>query len=197
MKISQYCLLGLSFILFLTFLCYGQEKLRTIEKRVTKNEPLELVSAEVEEKSFDKENKVLADRNWLKGLRLNVKNISNKRIVYLRVSVQVPRQGKMQYPLLLSLRFGQIPPPEFTNSDISKLKGLKPNESVQVSIDPNNLEHFMTKFMPENEVEDIEQVKFFFDFIVFDDGTAWSMGSSMRRDADNPNRWNVIRTSPN
>ena len=197
MKIFRYCLLGLIFILLLSFFCYGQEKMRKIEKRPTKNEPIELVSAKVKDKFLDKENQVLADKDWLRNLRFDVKNISNKRIVYIDVALQIPKQGRMQYPLLLSLRFGQQPPPEFTDSDIAKLKGLEPNQSVKISIDSNNLEHFITKFMPENEVENIEQVKYFFDFVVFVDGTAWSRGFFRRRDSNNPNRWKIIRTLPN
>lgn len=194
MKLSlKYYFFGFSLILLLSLLCYGQEKVRKIEKRPTKNEPIELVSAEVGNKIFNNENQILADKDWLKNLKLNVKNISDKKIVYIKVELDVERQGKMQYPLGLPLVFGQKPPPELTDTDVAKLEGLKPNESVKISITPSILDHFTTKFMPENEIKDIEQVKFFFDFIVFDDGTAWSRGRLMRRNPNNENQWQTIR----
>jgi hypothetical protein len=122
-----------------------------------------------------------------------VKNISGKTIIYIKVELDIERQGKMQYPLGLPLVFGQIPPLEMTDVDVAKLEGLKPNQSVKISVTPSILDNFTTKFMPENEIKDIEQVKFFFDFIVFDDGTAWSRGRLMRRNPNNENRWQTIR----
>lgn len=191
MRISKYYIFGFSLILLLSFFCYGQEKVRKIEKRSAKNEPIELVGSGVAGKAFN-ENQILADKDWLKNLKLKLKNISNKTIVYMAVVLRIQKQGKMQYPLELPLAFGQIPQPEFTDTDIANIKGLKPNESVEVSIPSDILEHFTTKFMPENELVDIERGLLYFDFIVFDDGTAWSRGQMMRRNSDN--KWQYIRT---
>ncbi len=195
MKLLQSFLFTFSLILLLSLLCYGQVKVRKIEKRSTKNEPIELVSAEVGDLPFNNENQVLADKSWLKNLKLNVKNISGKTIVYMKVNLEFSAQGKMQYPLLLPLVFGHIPPPDSasSNSDLSNLKILRPNQSVKISIIPSVLNKFAGKFAPENEILDIEQVRFFFDFVIFDDGTAWSRGRQMRRNPDDPNRWQRMR----
>lgn len=198
MKRTQYFIFGFTIILLLSFLCNGQEKIRKIEKRSIKNEPIELVSARVGSKAFTKENQILADKDWLKNLEFDLKNISGKTIVYAEVQIEVGRQGKMQYPLLLPLIFGQIPQSESqslsTYTAVESLKVLKPNDSVKISIEPSTLEKFTTIFMPQNEITEIEQVRFYFDFIIFDDGLAWSRGRLMRRNSSN--KWQDIRAIP-
>ncbi len=98
MKLLQSFLFTFSLILLLSLLCYGQVKVRKIEKRSTKNEPIELVSAEVGDLPFNNENQVLADKSWLKNLKLNVKNISGKTIVYMKVNLEISAQGKCNIP---------------------------------------------------------------------------------------------------
>jgi hypothetical protein len=178
MKLSKYYLLGASLILSLSFLCQGQEKIRRIEKKSLKNEPTTLTGAAVGNRTFNNKNEVLAAPDWLRYLNFTVKNISNKRIVYIKVSVQIPRQGRMKYPLLLPMVFGEIPGRGFTASDIARLPSVAPNENVTIFITPAILEKAATKFFPENQVEDIGQVQYFFDHIVFDDRTEWITGTS-------------------
>lgn len=187
MKISKYYIFSFSLILLLSFFCYGQEKVRKIEKRSAKNVPIELISSEVAGETFNKENQVLADKDWLKNLKLGFKNISNKTIVYMEISLKIQPQGKLQYPLWLPLRFGQLPLSKTVessmNRDSAKLKVLKPSDSAELSLESNIFNSF-TQFMSENE-EDIENVTIVFEFIVFNDNTAWSKGHQMRRNPDN------------
>jgi hypothetical protein len=199
MKTSQYYLFGMTLILLLTFVCNGQEKIRKIEKpSVTKEQPIQLVSLEVGDKVLDNENKVLADEDWLKNLELNLKNTSSKTIVYIKVFLQIEAQGKMQHPLRIPLTFGQaLLTKTFKSSNdktIDIAKKLKPNESIKLSIKPSLFDS-SSQFIENNEIKDIEKVKVIFDFIVFDDGTAWSQGQWMRRNPDNDKRWDVIDVS--
>ena len=199
MKTSQYYLFGMTLILLLTFVCNGQEKIRKIEKpSVTKEQPIQLVSLEVGDKVLDNENKVLADEDWLKNLELNLKNTSSKTIVYIKVFLQIEAQGKMQHPLRIPLTFGQaLLTKTFKSSNdktIDIAKKLKPNESIKLSIKPSLFDS-SSQFIENNEIKDIEKVKVIFDFIVFDDGTAWSQGQWMRRNHDNDKRWDVIDVS--
>lgn len=198
MKISKYYILGFSLILLLSFLCNGQEKIRKIEKRPAKNEPIELISSKVGNKNFNTENQVLADKDWLKNLKLNFKNISNKTIVYMEINLKIQPQGKLQYPIWLPLRFGQMPLSKSLessmNRDSAKLKVLKSGESVELSLTPKILDS-VKQFMSENEIEDIENVMVVSDFIVFNDDTAWSKGHKMLRNPDDDKKWDVVNDS--
>ena len=196
MKRTQYYIFGFSLILLLSPLCNGQEKIRKIEKPpVMKEQPIELVSSEVGDKLLDNENKILADEYWLKNLELNLKNTSTKTIVYIKVFLQIEAQGKMQYPLRIPLTFGQAPLPKTLKSSNDKTsdaaKILKSNESTKLSI-KSYLFDSSNQFIRNNEIKDIEKVKVIFDFIVFDDGTAWSQGQWMRQNPDDDKRWDVI-----
>lgn len=192
---SLHRLFILTIFLLIPLFCYGQEKIRIVEKALTSNEPIELVNLKVKDKPFDAENQVLADKDWLNKLNLKLKNTSDKTIVYIRLELEITRLGKMQYPLRLPLEFGQIP--SITSSENAKVSGLNiservtPGKTVKVSLQPKFYD-FLLQFMQENEIEDIERVKVFFEFIVFDNGTAWSKGYEMRRNLKNPNQWDVV-----
>jgi hypothetical protein len=43
--------------------------------------------------------------------------------------------------------------------------------------------------MKEKEIEDVDKVKMHVEFIIFEDGVAWSKGQTMRQDIKNPDTW--------
>lgn len=184
----------LNIFLLFSILCYGQEKIRTVENAISSDGLIELANSKIGEKAFDTESQVLANKDWLKTLNLGLRNTSKKTIVYVRLELQIERIGKMKYPLRLPFKFGQMPLITVArNSKIipETVETLKPNEVTTISLQPQ-LYDFLVQFMRENEVEDVEEVKVFFEFILFEDGTAWSKGHEMRRNIKNPNQWDVI-----
>lgn len=192
MKLLQRYLCGFGFVLLLTLFCFGQERIRQIEKKNTRNEPIELINSEVGNKVSNTENQVLADKDWLRNLKLNLKNISNKRIVYIEVELEIEPVGKMQHPLRLPIKFGKLP--SLTNINDANSEVIRQNEYIKVSLKPYILDS-LVQFMQKNEIAEIERVKVFFEFVVFDDGTAWSKGQQMRRNPTNGNQWDVIGNS--
>lgn len=197
MKSSRYILTGFSLSLLLVILCYGQEKVRTVNKITTKDEPIALIGSEVGSKVFNPENQILAGQDWLQYLKLDLKNISNKTIIYMKVELKIERQGRMEYPLRLPLFFGKQPDNSSLSPnlrDTSQVELLKPGESVKLSLKPNYI-NASTKFLRENGIEDIENVKIFFELVLFDDGTGWAKGNQLRRNAKNNNQFEVINSS--
>jgi hypothetical protein len=162
-----------------------------------KDQPIELVSSEVGKKIFDEENQILADKDWLKNLKLDFKNISNKTITHIKIYLKIEAQGNMKYPLRIPVSFGQAPLPKSfkssENSDVLEAKILKPNEVIKISIKP--FFESALPFLKENEIEEVARVKIIFDFIVFDDGTAWSQGQKLRQNTDNDKQWDVVGAS--
>ncbi len=194
MKLLPFRFFVLSIFLLFSLFSYGQEKVRTVEKASSSNGLLELVNLKVGEKIFDTENQVLAEKNWLKTLNFSLKNTSDKTMMHVGLELEIERTGKMKLPLRLPITFGQMPLKELSlNSKITPetTRTLKPNESATVSLKSKHYDALL-RFMQENEIEDIARVKVFFEFIVFQDGTAWSKGHEMRQNPDNPNRWDVI-----
>jgi hypothetical protein len=173
-------------VLFAITYGYGQNRGRRLEKRPTKNDPLKLIKAEVGDKVFDEDNKVLAGKEWLSELKLEIKNVSGKPIVYASIFIQVEKAG-IKGSTALQLVFGRMPPIDFTLADLEKYKKLQPNESVKIAVPQSELGTFEAAF----GTDEIENAKYFFDTIIFDDETAWQRGQTMRRTPEN--RWHDIR----
>lgn len=184
-----------SFCLFflLSVILVGQEKLRTLEKRITKNDPIELVSFEVKNRVFNDKKTVVGDKFWLRDLRMNVRNISNKQIVYLSVNIQIQPTSKSKIPFNLPFVFGSYYLPE----QGLNYKPFMPNETLKIAILPTQLEYFTNVFMPQNDLNDIDFVKYYFNFIVFEDGTAWSKGRLLHRSQNNPYKWESFSNKSN
>jgi len=97
--------------LITTALSYAQDpKLRTIEKISKFVEPVEVVDIQVDGGSVKHLDKFLAGKDWLKTFKLKIKNTSGKSILYLRAELEIPKAGTMNYPFLVPLIHGQLPP---------------------------------------------------------------------------------------
>lgn len=187
--------------LLLPVLTYAQDqKSRHIEKVSQRNEPVEIVdlqtdSVQVDSQSFKLGSAFMGDEHWLRGLTLNVKNVSAKSIVYIRVEIEFPKIGTMEYPFVVPVTYGQIPPPasEINSLPVPKRAVIHGN-SVKLRL-TDTMYDFAREFLKKKDVSSIDNVKFSIQFIVFEDGTAWSNGYLLNRDSNDPRKWNVIGSS--
>ena len=193
MKQIQTYLFTLVCFLSLTLSGSGQEKIRQIEKKTTKNEPIQLVSSEIGNKivNFGSQTlgSVLANKDWLNSLKLNLKNISNRKIVYVEIELEIEATGKMKYPLRVPLKFGELPMSDNANNESPRI--LQPNESVKIFLKPSTL-NSLTQFLQGNEVNDVQRIKIHFEVVVFEDGTGWSKGQQIRQNPNDGKKWEIV-----
>lgn len=193
MKSNKTITVSFCLVFMLSVIVVGQEKLRTLEKRITKNDPVELVNFEIRNRVFNDKKTVFGDKYWLRDLRMNVRNISNKQIVYLSVNLQIQPTGKSKIPFNLPFVFGSY----YLQEQGLSVKPFMPNETLKIAILPTQLEYFTNVFMPQNDLNDIDFVKYYYNFIVFEDGTAWSKGRLLRRSENNPYKWESFSNKNN
>lgn len=139
------------------------------------------------EESFD------AEPDWVKNLSFKLENISNKRIVFLRVNVNFPETrltgNLMSYPI----SFGQRPNSKIKANNPPML--LKPGETLEISLEKEKDKIY--KFVSERQpIETIHKVELEIGFIIFEDKTAWLAGTFMQQDLDNPDRYIPIKDEP-
>jgi hypothetical protein len=146
------------------------------------------MSLEIEGNPARFNDSVFAGKDWLKSLKLEFKNIHDKSIVHMRVELEIAPTGKMDAPLFLSLSFGARPRRPIAELDAKTLKKLAPNKTQKLAMSEETSD-FLLSYMKEKEIEDIDQVKVHVEFIIFEDGVAWSKGQTMRQDIKNPNTW--------
>jgi hypothetical protein len=174
---------------------YAQDqKLRAIEKTTNFAEPVEVVDLQVGGESIKHLYKFLADKDWLKTFRLKIKNTSGKSVVYIRAEVEIPKTGTMDYPFLVPLVYGQMPPAPGESSSLYTPKPIASNKTQTLMIAPSMYETLMD-YLRQNKVDDIDDVKLSIKFIIFEDGTAWGNGQILHRDPNNPRKWKVKDSS--
>ncbi|HZH31183.1 MAG TPA: hypothetical protein VEY11_10505 [Pyrinomonadaceae bacterium] len=173
-----------------------QEKERSITKESWRTEPVKIKVIKVKGKPVGFNQKFAEGDDWLKGITINVENISKKPILYIRVEILFRRpqgvKNSEQTPNYLHpLFYGEIPPPgELTHSD--GRKQLMPGESVDLALPEN--EHLSIKTTLEylGYPAELTKVTLAIGDVVFDDGTKWSGDFILHRDPNNPNKWNVV-----
>jgi len=166
----------------------GQDHQKVIEKARTENEVVQFSEIKVSQKpiepgkAFDDD-----DDDWVGKIFLKVKNISNKPILYLAITINFPETratgAMMSYPIAL----GQQPGSRFPQPHDPIF--LLPGESLEIPVTQNlaQIKSFVEKGgMP---FRNIGKVELEIGFVIFADKTAWSAGGFKRQDPNNPDRY--------
>jgi hypothetical protein len=164
-------------------------KERTVEQAGVEG-PVEIVSLEIEGNPARFNERMMAGKDWLKTLQLELKNFHDKSIVYLEVELEIAPAGKMDAPLRVPVTFGVRPGAPGAERVTKSLEILAPNKTKKLAMS-KYMADTLVNYMRENDVEDIDKVKVSVEFIIFEDGVGWADGATMRQDTENPNKWVV------
>jgi len=186
-------------VLIATFTCFSQEKLRTLDESDPThnhpNAPIAIVRREFHEKEFSKGSQLRGDKDWLKHLRLGVKNSSGKAITYFYLELIIERQGKLpsRTRLGIPLFFGNpLAPGDMTAKATGAISPLmKPGEIIELSVSESSM-NYWRKYLVQYEVEDFDRVAIKIQSVHFEDGNGWKVGLKTRQDLDDPSRWAVV-----
>lgn len=167
-----------------------QVKPRTIrEVPLHRNSPIMVVGRELGDKSFNAENRVLGDRDWLKDLVFTVKNVSQKNIIYFEITLLIRKQGQMPAAVAFPVEFGfQMT----ANGDLPERAArralLAPGEIIKARVSDLQFSRW-TRELEKYGVDEVNNVSLDIRTAEFDDGTAWYVGTNLRRDPTGEKMW--------
>ncbi|HEV7643591.1 MAG TPA: hypothetical protein VGO50_06550 [Pyrinomonadaceae bacterium] len=192
MKAMQKLTWCLGLILLLASLSSSQQKVRTLDQGPSyPNQPIEVVSRELGDKPFIDDTRVLGDQDWLKRIRLGIKNVSNKNILSFDIDLRIEKEGKTLTSFALPILFRTYNKPTANNAltpqGEKKLGLLRPGEVVKVNVSDQHLAAF-SDLLKEYEAEDIERVRIDIRFVYFKDETRWAFGQESRPDPTDPGK---------
>ncbi len=165
----------------------GQNEKKTITLARSINPQLKITEIKVREQIQTLNESFEAEADWVKDLSFKLENISDKPIVYLRVNVNFPETRATGNLMSYGVAFGQRPGSKLKQT--SPLILLKKGETLDVFLEKEKEKIY--KFINERQpVESIKKVELEISFIIFEDKTAWSVGTFMRQDPENPDRYN-------
>lgn len=189
-KSRFYSVGAVSLFILSASLSNAQDKIRTVEKgRSYPNSPVEVVSRELGDKSFMDDTRVLGDKDWLKHLKLSIKNVSSKNIISFNIDLLIKKRGMVLMGIPIYFRtYTQLTPNNVLTPEGEKKIGvLRPGEVVKVSV----TDHVIVAFGDElgkRGIEDIDSVTLDIQGVYFEDETRWMYGQESRPDPKNPGK---------
>jgi len=173
----------------------GQTQERILKKGPFPNEPLNVVSIKVRGKPVESDKKFVEEDDWLKGLTIKLKNVSNKPIIFIEISLRFPateeRPDGPEPSYVRTLRYGREPSPDaLTLPD--QPKPVMPNDTVEINLTDEDHETINAALV-QLGYQRSKYVKMLLRTVIFDDDTMWRAGEILHRDPIEPGRWNVVR----
>lgn len=165
---------------------------RVVRRITVGDEPVDELELEVGGRPVKLNRIFTAKRDWLKGLKMKARNVSGRYIVYAEVMLDVPKSGTMELPLVISLRYGEMPPLEPVANP--KHKPVPPGETFKLTI-PDLLVDNIMRYLAERGVTQVIDVSMIKLMVIYDDDTGWNEGRRMRRDRSHPYKWLSVKPS--
>ncbi|HVG33727.1 MAG TPA: hypothetical protein VM911_11620 [Pyrinomonadaceae bacterium] len=171
-----------------------QQHARILNKKFIPKEPVEIVGVKTEGHAVNFGGAFAAREDWLKGLTLNLKNISDKPIVYIAIDVRVDGTVMPRRRSAVTMAYGQRPPGPAGTPGSPAQRSIAPGESVEIVLTDALYDDLRT--LVQQDASDIsralDKAELKIDFIIFGDDSAWGNGRKLRRDPNNPNKWDAL-----
>lgn len=161
---------------------------RVIQRIALPDEPVEVLGAEVGGRAAKLNAVFDAEQDWLKGLKVRMRNTSDKSIVFAEALILIPKSGTMEHPFGLPVRYGRMPPSPGEAAPSSATKPVPHGKVFELTVSDQAFDT-AKNFLAEHKAADIVDVKLAGLMIIFEDDTGWNEGLKMRRDTNNPGRW--------
>lgn len=172
---------------------YAQSDKKIIRLADTIKPQLKFTEVKVGQKEQIFGESFTASPDWIKDLSFKLENTSGKKIVFINVYLNFPETKSTGNMLTYQIGFGQRPglPPRGNNPPML----LNPGETVEASLvkEKDKIYKFVNERQP---IETIHEVEIQVALVIFDDKTAWFVGSFMRQDPNDPRRYNPIEDKP-
>lgn len=171
----------------------GMEKRDRVVKRASEEfAVVEVTSVEVDGKPVEAGRKFTASDDWLKGLKIRGKNISDKGIVTIIVELSFEQPGLENF--VYSVAHGVIPRSVEKAGAATK---IKPHETVDIFLSETIHDNLRTLLAERGYPEGVETINVSIGTVAFDDYTLWRHGKFLRPDPHDSTRWQVIKPAEN
>lgn len=193
-------LLTLAASLLPTLISAQQTKPRVVRLKPFRDQPVEIVAVKVNGIPIKPNQKIDGDSDWLNGMAITLKNVSDKPVAYVSVMVAVPygkkndrtvNAGAVSHYGARSLRAGEAYPPGFV-----KPAPLLPGATVDVFLSETECDQLRSHLAHNNASTDIADLnlRLYEVFYEGDSETKWMTGFTLRRDANDADRWVPIES---
>lgn len=208
---TNHLMVGIVFAAILSSFAFSQQaKQRSVQFKSYADQPVEITDVKLNGLSVRPKQKIEANSDWLNGMTVTLKNVSDRPVAYISVLVSAyfEKDGSRiklngnETQTGVELRYG-IQPARPNEPNFSLGQVVLPGETVSVELTKELRDEFTTR-LSESSVErfkgassDISEIiiRVYTIFFEGDSDTMWNTGRWLRRDLKNPRLWTPLPSS--
>ena len=202
-KNFSHLMLALTLALLLPALTLAQQsKQRVVTLKPYKDQPVEITATKVKGVHVMPKRKFAGDKDWLLGMTITLKNISDRPIAFasVLVSTYYEKNGKRikidgkETQAAIQLMFGERPPGSGESALPYYIAPLPPGHSVDALLSERSRDELYSLINGHEAETDVTEItiRIYQVFFEGDSDTMWSTGRMLRRDRNDPQLWTPI-----
>jgi hypothetical protein len=167
----------------------GQATEKVIEREEANlpGDPLRILSVKAAGKTINFNEKFAAGEDWLKGLTLRVKNISDKEIIYLHYDLDFPETTGTGLLMAYQWMLWQWPG---IDDKARAPFSLAPGAEADITIDEKRYADIVRFINTRQQFAGLSRARLSFSLVIFADKTGYGVGgTTLRQDPNNPRRF--------
>jgi hypothetical protein len=180
----------------------GQTPERVVKKRNWHKEPVKVSKLKVKGHPVSPGRKFLEeDDNWFRDLNVDVKNISDKPILFLTFTLVLARPEKYGTatplagsPYASDLTYGQDPLLPGVAAPPDQPIPIMPGDSVKLVLTSAAYDRITASLNELKYSAGVKEIWLILGRVVFGDGTMWNAGHLLRPNPSSPHGYTLIRT---
>lgn len=182
----------LRFLIFATLtlfpiLATAQTLPRVIDKMSWRTEPIKIENITTNGNVVELGKRFPGDKDWLKGLTIRVKNVSEKAIAHIQIDLAFPRNVPEDVPkYYMPLLYG-LDPLDYRDSETPAI--LLPGEMAELRLPDVNLPVIHRDLADLGYPENVTHVRLSIADVIFLDRLMWTGDDIVFPDPANPKRW--------
>jgi hypothetical protein len=168
---------------------------RVLKPMAVGDSPVDIVGIKVKSTVVEPSHKFIAEDDWLNGLTFTIRNVSDKPISYLDIELYFPAPSGSQVDgALHQLRYGWEPIHPNNSDAGNKTKSIMPGDTLDLTLSETEVQGVVSILLSHAGIStNVESVTYCIGKVFFegDEDTMWSRGRLLRRDTNDPMRFNV------
>jgi hypothetical protein len=145
--------------------------------------PVEITKLKLKGKPINFDRAFDAEDDWIKGLSVDVKNVSDREIVYLKIELNFPADDSEERFYVTYLEHGRQPA-EGSDTAAPTIKPIRPGETITLAVPegvPEAVRRSLRKEGSGNALK-LNRIKLYANQAWFDKDTMWMLGTTFVRD---------------
>jgi hypothetical protein len=164
---------------------------KLLKKGLHRNPVTEIVNLKVKGMPVGFGEKLNAGDEWLKGLTVNVRNISSKPIIYLELQIELfggkeDAEATGKPPFVYPLSYGDY---HADPSQVPAAQAVAPGGTLNITLTDDEYLSLVSSLSAAAYPLSIAHAQLTVADVIFADGTRWYKGLLLQRNPKNPAKW--------